>query len=1259
MKESTPITQKKPQTEPLETSFEFSPSKLPSVSIFRILFTLMSKTQLFLFILAVLGSIGVGISLQVREYLMGNILTELTSTDDKDKIDDGVHKITVYYAILCVLSLLFSYLMMGLFGYLSKSLIYKYKVEYYNLVIGMNQTWFDRTGKSPFELGNQMILELTSIEAALGQIIGNLVEEISSLIFGVVLSLVLSWKIALVLMTIYPVWIGVQVYTMVSVEKVSGRKRFLLEKVGGYLEEILYKIKTVASFANFDYERKNFNNEIDVVLKNNKRLTIRMSISNGMGYFLNYLMMMMAFGFGGLFLSRAIRNKEELDVGKFYSVLSLVAGAGNQMGEMIPNLRRLSECCSSAKILFELRRYRSDKKNQTSSTSYLIHNELNDRKVRLSNFKGKLNFKNVTFTYPKKPTNKVLAEFNLEFPAGKTTALIGESGCGKSTIINLIERIYQPNQGEIILDDTTNIDDINLESYREQIGLVSQEPVLFNDTIKNNILIGRKIDNEDAEIESALKRAKIFKFVNSLPDKLDHVVGIKGGKLSGGQKQRLAIARALLKKPKILIFDEATSALDNKSERQIQKSINALQGEVTMVIIAHRLSTVKNADNIVVLGKGGRIIEQGSHESLMKNKGKYFSLVNQETVNKEQDKQEEANNESVDQSKKTEVTDSERILQTESKELMQKLEISHTKKPPSNNGLSSFTKFMLAVKPHKCYFIIGMILSLISGFIHPFIGTLFGAGIDKLSSDDPDEVQKQGNRYAYIFIACTVLGSALEMARYYFFDFLGEMISVEFKKKIFATFLRLHPGFYDNKENSPGTLVSQMAIKTDAINGVVLTLLAMIVQAIGNIISSTALGAVYDYRITLINFAFIPFMILCNFFMIIANSKEEHRRLNSKYGDVLSENLGNVLTIASFNAYEKSSEAIRNVTYKGSEDDFKYSSMTGFFFGLDTSLIGLAMLVTFYAAGKYYINGSLTMGNFLKAVNSIGSGMFFIELAMKYIKDINLMKEAINGLYEQTELKSEIDPETKGKKLIADKSLFHSKIEFRNVKFAYPTNPHQMILKGVSFVINPGEKIGFIGASGAGKSTITQLLERFYDPVEGEILINDVNIKDYDLKSLRQMISYVQQEPNLFTRTTMENIRYGNLSASDEEIRQCAVKCKIDHKLNTKIDNKIDLIDSEHNDVLSGGEKQRVAIARALIHEPKVLLLDEATSALDNKTENEIQTMLDSIIQGEKMTVIVIAHRLRVVKECDKCFLMQNGRITLTGSLEEIMKVYK
>ena len=803
------------------------------------------------------------------------------------------------------------------------------------------------------------------------------------------------------------------------------------------------------------------------------------------------------------------------------------------------------------------------------------------------------------------------------------------------------------------MDDTTNIDDINIESYREQIGLVSQEPVLFNDTIRNNILIGRKIDNEDAEIETALKRAKILKFVNSLPGKLDYIVGIKRGKLSGGQKQRMAIARALLKNPKILIFDEATSALDNKSERQIQKSINALQGEVTMIIIAHRLSTVKNADNIVVLGKGGRILEQGDHDSLMSRKGKYFSLVSQETVNKEDNEQ----NESIEEDADNLNTNNIQVTVNENKQLVENLEIDMSK-VTSRKTPSSLTRFLLAVHPHKAYFITGLIFSILSGILHPFIGTLFGMGMDELRNPNANEVKKQGRYYAYYFVACSIVGLVIEVIRFYFFDYLGEKVSAEFKKKIFATYLRLEPGYYDKKENTPGALVGQMNVKTDAINGIVLTILSMIIQAIGNLISSAVFGFIYDYRITLINLAFLPFMIIINYAMIVSNSKEEQRRLNSRYGDVLSENLGNLATINSFNAQRKSEMMIQQAASEGSENDFKYASITGLFYGIDSAIIVFDTLWTFYAAGKFYINGSITINNFLKSFNAITTGLFFIEMAFKFIKDINLMKESINGLYEITELKSQIDPE-KSTKVIPDKSLFQSKIEFRNVKFAYPTNPSQMILKGVSFVINPGEKIGFIGASGAGKSTITQLIERFYDPIEGEILINDINIKDYDLKSLRKMISYVQQEPNLFTRTTIDNIRYGNLDATDEEVKQCAIKCKIDHKLNMKIEEKIELIDSEHNDVLSGGEKQRVAIARALIHNPKVLLLDEATSALDNKTENEIQNMLDSIISGEKMTVIVIAHRLRAVKECDKCFLMQNGKITHTGTLDDIMKVYK
>lgn len=252
--------------------FEYNSEKLPAVSMFKMFFTLMPKKEIFLFLLAALGSIGSAITLQLRDYYIGRALTKLTSSNDTNIIDKGIKDICIYFGIICALSLLFNYLMMGLFGYLSKSLATRYKIEYHNLVIGMNQTWFDRMGKSPFELGNQMILELTSIESALGQIIGNLINEASSLLFGVIFGLVINWKMTLILMTLYPVWIAIQFFSLISIGDVFMRKAILLGRLGGYLEEILYKIKTVASFANFDYERKSFNKEIDHVLANSKSL---------------------------------------------------------------------------------------------------------------------------------------------------------------------------------------------------------------------------------------------------------------------------------------------------------------------------------------------------------------------------------------------------------------------------------------------------------------------------------------------------------------------------------------------------------------------------------------------------------------------------------------------------------------------------------------------------------------------------------------------------------------------------------------------------------------------------------------------------------------------------------------------------------------------------------------------------------------------------------------------------------------------------
>ena len=236
-------------------------------------------------------------------------------------------------------------------------------------------------------------------------------------------------------------------------------------------------------------------------------------------------------------------------------------------------------------------------------------------------FQSAISLKNIWFKYD---NEYVLKDFSLEIPKGKTVALVGQSGSGKSTIANLIARFYDVDKGSISFDGI-DIRDIKIHSLRDLIGIVSQDSILFNDTITNNLLIG-KADASLQEIEEAAKVANAYNFINDLPNKFQTNIGDMGGKLSGGQKQRLSIARAVLKNPPIMILDEATSALDTESEKLVQNALEKMMLNRTSVVIAHRLSTIQNADIIVVMEKG-KIIEQGNHTSLMAKNGTYRKLV--------------------------------------------------------------------------------------------------------------------------------------------------------------------------------------------------------------------------------------------------------------------------------------------------------------------------------------------------------------------------------------------------------------------------------------------------------------------------------------------------------------------------------------------------------------------------------------------------------------------------------------------------------
>ncbi|MDU1042828.1 MULTISPECIES: ABC transporter ATP-binding protein [Peptoniphilus] len=370
------------------------------------------------------------------------------------------------------------------------------------------------------------------------------------------------------------------------------------------IEDSLLGIKVVKSFANEDVENEKFMNENDKFLNIKKRYYKSMAGFNTINRVFDGLMYLILIASGGYFLMKREIGPEDLIVYVMY-VQSLLA-----------TVRRIIEFTEQfQKGMTGIERF---------AEIMSVESDIKDRKnaKEIKNVRGEISFKNVYFSYGE-GGEKVLENFSVDITPGEKLAIVGPSGAGKTTICNLIPRFYDVDSGSVNVDGI-DVRDIKIKSLRENIGIVQQDVYLFSGTVKDNIGYG-KSDASDGEIIEAAKLAGAYEFIKNLPDGFDTYVGERGVKLSGGQKQRISIARVFLKNPPILILDEATSALDNKSEIIVQDSIEKLSKGRTTITIAHRLTTVQNADLIIVMTKDG-IIERGSHKELMDRKDYYYNL---------------------------------------------------------------------------------------------------------------------------------------------------------------------------------------------------------------------------------------------------------------------------------------------------------------------------------------------------------------------------------------------------------------------------------------------------------------------------------------------------------------------------------------------------------------------------------------------------------------------------------------------------------
>ena len=1244
-----------------------------TISLFKIYSHFFEPIDYFFLLLAIIGSLASGITFPSLIYISVDNFSNIGNTQEtrninappqvlkmiQEMMEQSIRKSmdkNIKRQLVCgAISFVANFISLTFWALIGHRCAHKFNKNYFKILLSQEQGWFDCY--NAYELASKVQAQMDQFEQGIGIIIGITLSAISQGITGFIVAFILSWKATLVMICVSPFVITFYIVLTKILRRgiIIGRKTW--EKAGGIAEEMIYNIKTVASFANFEYELKRFYEIVDIVWRIELMNTFKLALFNGLVIFLLYLVIFICYIYGRTLVKKDYNSFKGRDVsGPDIFGAGLCAFVGLfYMSIFAPNLKIIQESCSAASDYFNL----YNRKPQMDFSQSI-------ERPPLSQIQGRIEFRGVNFYYPSDPEKRlILNDLNLTFEPGKKIALVGESGCGKTTIVNLIERLYDINGGQLLIDGV-EIYKYDIEYLRNFIGYVQQDPVLFDISIRDNIIFGREeflssIGNVDELVRNACDESYSSEFINNLNEGLDYYAGIKGNKLSGGQRQRIAIARAILAKPKILILDEATSSLDNISEKEVQQTLdNITLNNITTIIIAHRLSTIKNADLIYVI-KDGKVLEKGNHDQLLQENGYYAGLIHAQLAKAEI----ENLNKNVQQL--TPNSDIKRNQTNEGIEFERRDNaIALSDKDIPFNCCTIFGE----LREYKLDIVLACLGALISGVVTTLVGFFMSKTIIALNSMYETVRYDDGLKYSIIFLAFAFLLGFGDWLSLWKFNSVGLTLSRMYRKKLMEKYLSFHLSYFDVTKNSPGALLTRMSINTMELNQIVNNILGISIKIISMLITAIIIGCIYEYRLYLINLCFMPITIISNIIrrQFIQTSGKKSIMAKMEAGGLLSECIINTKTVFCYN-FQRKAISIYSKIYDYIRRQFICDSIImGFFMGLGSSCYFAANSTVYAGAKKYMIDGSMESEDLAVLMNICNISEQGVINTLGNFGNLRKAVVAFRLIYSTLRTNSLIPPfqrDNLGKQSALN---ITGKIELRNVNFAYPTRPENVILKNVSLTINPGQQVALVGPSGSGKSTIIQLLNRFYDVEDGkgEILIDDINIKDYNLFELRKKIGYVSQEPSLFKVSALENVRYGRLDASDEECFEAANKANITNlfskeNMNKMIENKRREINSKkflsvnqsQKDLLSGGEKQRLCIARTFLKNPTILLLDEPTSSLDKNNELEVQKSLNQLSNNK--TSISITHRLNTIENCDKIFVIDNGKIIEEGTHQQLI----
>ncbi len=917
---------------------------------------------------------------------------------------------------------------------------------------------------------------------------------------------------------------------------------------------------------------------------------------------------------------------------------------------------------------------------------------------------GDIRFDSVTFGYGGEP---VIDDFSLTIAKGERVALVGHSGSGKSTVAALVSRFYDPQEGAVLVGGI-DVRGLTLHSLRHEIGVVFEENFLFSDSVRANIAYGRP-DASEEDIVAAARVAAADDFIRALPRGYDTVVGERGLSLSGGQRQRVALARAILADPGILILDDATSAIDSNTEGAIHDGLRESFRDKTVLLIAHRESTLRLADRIVVLDHG-RILEEGTHEQLAESSSTYRSLIS----GLDEDVAAAVAGGSIEA-----LATLAAPSVTASAWAGADQHSAVATKAPVGGGLglglggggggrgARGMSSMFAATPQllKQVAALGPIRDvpkidfaketaqdrsftlwrLLREFRRPLIGGLvlvildavaglLGPYLVKTGIDGGVEAGSSAILFlaSGLFLVVTLADLVDEIASALVTGRLAQRVMLSLRIRIFAQLQRLSLDYYEREMG--GRIMTRMTTDVDQFENLIQTGLLSALVAIVTFVGVGAALLIVNLPLGLATLTVVvPLAIATVIFRRKAEvlydlSRDRIAVVNADF----QESLSGVRESQAFVHEEETKKRFHAFGASYLRSRVAAQRLVATYFPFVQFLSSVADAIVLGVGALLIANGQITAGILIAFI-------LYIDMFFSPIQQLSQVFDA----WQQTRVSvarvadlMTLETLTPAAASPIEPGRLTGAVALSQVRFSYPSAPSRTAelvgpsdrrslvsedaafakppeaLSGVELSLAAGETVALVGETGAGKSTVMKLVARFYDADEGSVTFDGLDVRSLDLVAFRRQLGYVPQEAFLFTGSVRDNIAYGRPEATDAEV-EAAARAVGAHEFVTELDGGYLHELTERGRSLSAGHRQLIALARAELVNPAILLLDEATSNLDLATEARVTAAMQRVAHGR--TTLVIAHRLQTARTADRIAVLHAGRIAEVGSHDELL----